>query len=329
MDATLKLSNNVLAYADTTISSNPSKRYVDWSRNTTVAVKNPKQESFLMAPGASLTVFDGTVTTSLGNATEFNLTISTLSSDRYRFKWSGVGPNPAFRTDRALTPNGHTFTWVVNINQTVSLTSSTAGEFSAVAVGDTLFVPGVSTGDTAGPFNTLNEGFWTVIGKDGTSTVLQLSRPDDVDFSAFSQVIVSTANTNLAAYTAAGVQVGNSVNISNGFSVPVLKTYVIDRVTPTWFEVISTAALPIAQTGVPTTTGMVFYNQAKVYLKIEADQQSVVRVNGDSTDNNWISPWSPADPTLVAEFSKTGPTWSLVVVNKTTSSLNLFVISAE
>lgn len=327
--ATLRYSSNVLAYDDTQITSDPSKVYVDWSRSITVDVQNPQQVNYTVAPLSSLTVFDGTRSTSISGSTQFNLAISTLSSDRYRFTWSGIGTNPAFRTNRNLTPVGHTITWGVNVNQTASLTSSAVGEFTAVVVGDVLFVPGVTTGDIASPFSVLNEGFWSVIAKDGASTVLQLARPSGTDFSAFGQAVVSTANTNLIAYSSAGVQVGDSVSISVGFSAPVLKTFIVDVVTPTWFEVVSTAALPVAETAVPTATGMIFYTNGKRFIKIEADQKSVVRTNGDSTDNTQLEPWYVGDATFVAEYVKTGPTWSLVVVNKSTNEMSLLVISVQ
>lgn len=327
MDAQLRFSSNVLAFADTEITSDPTQRYVDWSRSTVVDVENPQQYSRVIAPGDTLEIFSGVRATSINGTTEFDLTLSTLSEDRYRFTYNGTGANPAFRTNRNLTPNGHTLTWVVNINETLTLTSSQAGEFSAVQSGDVLFVPGVSTGDSAGPFNVLNEGFWEVVS--ATGTTLQLVRPDGTSFSGYSQVVVSTANSNLMAYSAAGVQVGDTVDISIGFSSPVLKAFTIDRVTPGWFEIISTSALPVAETGAPTASGMLFYSNAKRFIKIESDQECIVRVNGDTSNYCRVSPWTAGDSSYVGEFVKVGPTWSLSVVNRSSSSLNLTVITVE
>ena len=293
------------------------------------AIKDPKEHSVQVAPNSTYTVFNGTVATGINSATQFLLSISTLSSDRYRFTWTGTGAAPAFRTDRALSPNGNTYTWLVNSNQTVSLTSDLVGDFTAMLAGDTLFVPGTSTGDIPGPFNPLNEGDWLVISKNLTSTVLQLARPSGADFVGYGQVVLSTANTDLVAFSSTGVQAGQVVSISNGFSSSAQKTFVVDKVSSTWFEVISTSPLSVAEVAVPGVTGMSFYSEAKKFLKVEVDQESVVRLNGDTSNVNQTSPWVAGNPDQVAEFMKVGPVWSLVIVNKSDVPMNVLVISAS
>lgn len=329
MNATLKFSSNVLAFADAQISSNPARRHVDWSRTTSASVENPEEFSMVVAPNSAYTVFDGTIATGIDAATEFLLSISTLSNDRYRLTWTGIGAAPAFRTDRVLAPNGKTYSWIVNSNQTVSLTSDDAGDFAAVVAGDTLFIPGSTTGDPVSPFNALNEGEWLVLSKDGTSTVLQLARPVGVDFSAYGEITVATSNDQLLAYSAAGVQAGDVAAISDGFSVSVQKTYIVQRVTPEWFEIISTSPLPVAEIAVPSVSGMAFYLDSKRFLKIEVDQEAVIRLNGDTGNTNQLSPWVAGSTSQVAEFIKVGPVWSLVVVNKSAVPMNLLVISAS
>jgi hypothetical protein len=324
-----RYSSSVLTYQDQGINSNPSKTYTDWSRTTLLSVENPKENRYVVDPGDTLSVFSGIRSTSISGTTEFLLTISPLSSDVYRFTWDTVGTNPAFRVNRNLTCNTHTLTLAVNINQTVSLTSSNAGDFSAVVVGDTIFIPGVSTGDIASPFNSLNEGYWQVIGKDGPGTVLQMIRPTGTSFSAYAQAVLQTTNLQILAYSAAGVQVNDKVNISAGFSTPVLRTFTVSAVTPTWFEVVSTDPLPVIETAVPTAAGMIFYSTAKQFIKVEADQECVLRMNGDTSDYMRLSPWAAGDPDQVSEFVKVGPTWSLDVVNKSTASLNVLIISVE
>lgn len=329
MIANFRYSSSVLAYLDSNINSNPSKIYTDWSRTTLLSVENPKENQYVVDPGATLSIFSGIRSTSIDGTTEFLLTISPLSSDTYRFTWDTVGTNPAFRVNRNLTCNAHTLTIALNINQTASLTSSNAGDFSAVLVGDTIFIPGVSTGDIASPFNSLNEGYWQVIGKDGPGTVLQMIRPTGTSFSGYGQAVLQTTNVQILAYSSAGVQVGDMVNISAGFSTPVLKTFAVSAVTPAWFEITSTDPLPVVETAVPTAAGMIFYSTSKQFLKVEADQECVLRMNGDTSDFMRLSPWAAGDPDQVSEFVKVGPTWSLTVVNKSTASLNILVLSCE
>lgn len=329
MDATLKFSSNVLCFADTNISSNPAKRHVDWSRSTTATVEDPRQFSLQIAPNSSETIFDGTVSSGIDADTEFLLSISTLSNDRYRFAWTETGGAPAFRTNRNLAPDGNTYTFAVNSNQTVSLTSDATDDFLNVQAGDILFVPGTTTGDSAGPFDPLNEGEWVVLSKDNDNVVLQLARPTGVDFAGYGEVVVATADSQLLAYSSAGVQVGQVVDISDGFSATTQKSYTVERVTPTWFEVISTSPLPVAEVAVPGVSGMLFYSDSKRFVKVEVDREAVIRLNGDDSNYNKLSPWVAGSTSQVAEFVKVGPTWSLVIVNKSAVTMNVLVITAS
>lgn len=331
MDALLNINSQVLAYADATTSSNPSLKYVDWRRSLSgIVVKNPKTESYVVDPVSSKLIFDGTRSTSIDGTTQFSLALSTIAgtTDRYRFT-STAGTSPAFRTDRALTNNGQTLTWVLQTNQSVTVASDVVGAFAAVQVGDTVFVPGTTTGDSATVFNTANEGFWVVLAKDGPGTTIQLVRPVGTDFSGASEATTCTANTQFQAYSSSGVQVGDKVDISAGFATSVLKTYEVIMVTPKIIEVKSSLALP-AQTGIiPTASGMVFYSAAKRYLRVEVDQECAIRLNGDSGNTVRMSPFSAGDSTQVAFFEKVGPSWSLTVVNRSQSPCNVTVIGAE
>jgi len=324
MDAKLNLTSNVLAFSDVNVTSNPSLRQIDWSRFHQVDVSNPKTDIFDLAPGETLTLFNGTRSTSINGSTDFDLTLSPLASTRYRFTWGGAGANPAFRTDRGLALDTETVTVVINNNYTATFTT-TAGGFSGMVAGDIVFIPGTTTGDTAGPFSSDNEGYWNVLSIDGTNTTIQLSRSGD-SFSGVSEVVILTDDSELQAFSSTGLQVGDKVNISSGFSTTVQGTYEVDTVNPKWFEVLSTDTLPVSETAVPTASGMIFYTSAKRYIKLEADQACVVRANGASDSTQAVEPWNSEAP---GEYSKTGPTWSLSVENKSASTLNLVVLSAE
>jgi hypothetical protein len=328
MNGTLKLNSNIQAYADIGETSNPTKRYVDWSTKRSYPVKNPKSDPHTVDPGASLTLFSGIRSTSIDNTTEFALSLSTLASDRYRFAWTGVGTAPALRTNRGLTLATHAVTMTANANLTLTM-AATAGDFTNVQVGDTVFLPDTTTGDAASPFSPLNTGYWFVLSKSLDNGTLQLSRPIGSSFLGYSEVVTVVSNPQVVAFSAAGVQVGDSVNISAGFNGVIPGTYAIVAVTATWFEVIATQPLPISATAVPGVAGMIFYTDAKRYIRVEADQFCIVRLNGDTSDINDVTPWSAGDPEQTGWFEKCGPCWSAVVVNKSSSPLNIYFISAE
>ena len=326
--AKLRLSSNILAYADQNINSNPAKRYTDWSRVVFQDINNPKENQLMLDPGETLSIFSGLRSTNIDNTTQFLLSISSLSPDLYRFTYQS-GTLPLFRTDRGLALNGQTLTLLVNANQTLQITSSTTGAFASVVIGDTIFIPGVSTGDTAGPFNPLNEGEWQAIGLDSTNTILQLVRFPGSAFSAYGQAVVVTANSQFQAFSAAGVQIGDTVSVSMGWALPVLRTFVVEDVNPKWIQFSSTLPLPVAQVGTPTAAGMIFYSNAKRYIKVEADQECVLQQNGDTSHLCRLSPWQAGDSNNVAQYEKVGPTWSLTIINMSSVQANVLIVTVE
>lgn len=305
------------------------RKHVDWRRALQgMQVQAPQDPVYRIPPGATQTIFNGVRSTSLDNTTQLTLSLSPLASNRYRFTWTG-GTAPVFRTDRALATAGHTLTLALPGNGTMSVSSSTVGDFASVQVADSVWIPGATTGDPAGPFDELNTGLWTVLAKDGTSTQLQLQRPAGSDFAAFAQAVVVVANSNFQAFSAAGVQVGDKVDISAGFSTPVLQTFTVDRLTAKWFEALATGPLPIAQVATPGTAGIQFYVSTKRVVYVEVDQEAILRFNGDTSNTGRISPFAAGSPDGVGWDTRSGPVWQLDIVNRSTETMNALVISAE
>lgn len=305
------------------------RKHFEWKRSTMgVQCVSPQDPVYRIAPGATQNIFSGIRATSLDNTTQLTLTLSPLASNRYRFTWTG-GTNPVFRANRNLTLNTHTVTVVVASNGTANFTSSSAGDFTTVQIADTLFIPGVSTGDPAGPFDELNVGTWTVIGKDNTSTTLYLQRLPDTVFQALAQTVTITNNNQIQAFTSTGLSVDDKVDITAGFSAPVQQTYLVDTVTANWFEVLATGPLPSFQVAVPTTTGIQFYTSSKKFVYLELDQEAIVRFNGDTSNTGRVSPLDPGMPEGVGWIGKSGPVWQLDVVNRSTETMNVVVISVE
>lgn len=327
MDGTLKLLNNTLAFADVGADSNPMRRFFDWRANRSYAVKNPTGIPHAVDPGASLNLFSGVRSLSTDGTTALRLDLSPLASTRYRFTWTG-GTDPVLRQARALILSGRNVVVVVNSNLSVTFTTQ-AGDFGVVQVGDVIFIPDTTTGDAAAPFNPLNTGYWSVLAVDGAGAWVQLARPTGAGFLAYPETVAVTANAQVLAYGAAGVQVGDSVNLSAGFTAPVQGAYQIVAVTSKWFEVVATQPLPSAISATPGAAGFQVYTSAKRYVRFEADQSCCIRLNGDTGNSNQLTPWAPADPDQTASYEKVGPCWSATVVNLSSQSLNILFLSAE
>lgn len=309
-----------------TATQNPQRRFVDWSRHIVgVKVDQPSVREYIAQPGELLNIFSGVRSTSIDGTTAFGLTLNPVKSSTYRMTHS-AGTAPAFRTARVYAPSGVLHTLTVNNNSTLEMQIG-AGNFNA-QVGDTVFIPHTTTGDSASPFNVSNVGFWIVIGATATKMVLQ--RRVGEAFSGVSEAVTPTLNSQLIIFSATGVQVGDTMEVSGGFANPTQKSFVVAEVTADWVEFVSTAPLPLESGVIPTASGLVFYYDSKRFLRIETDQDAVVRLNGDVGSTNRLSPRVPGDPESVAHFEKWGPVWDLKVLNRsTTSSMVVTVISAE
>lgn len=329
MDGFLTITNRALAFSDVEATSQPQLKEFDWTYTGAKALpcQDPKSHGGKIPAGGSQIVFDGSRATTLDGTTAFGVALSPLDAGtRYRFSWTG-GTNPSLRTDRGLTLSGQTATVAVNADSTVNLTLG-GGTFAGVIAGDTVLIPGVGTGDAANVFSEVNVGFWVVIAAI-SATNLQLARPAGASFSATGETVTLASNAQLRAYSADGVQAGDSAQISAGFAPASRRTYVVDVVTSTYFEVVSTAAIATEAGVLPGAAGLVFYTDGKRFLRVEVDQEAIVRVNADTSDNNWISPFQPGDRRQMGEFEKTGPVYKLVVVNKSSVVLNFIGLSAR
>jgi hypothetical protein len=319
MSAILSLYSLTLAHGDAVPNNNPSLRFVDWKRaHKGVSVENPRIEAIALPPGAEKLVFNGVRTTDIDGTTALDL--EPIAANRYRLTHS-AGTDPGFRVDRGLDLTGVQISFLAQANGSILATAGAGFPFLDLQVGD-----GVYVGPGSG-FDAMNQGFWTVLGSDGSGVEVVLVR--DGDFLGLSEVATPSAPGQILGYSQAGVQVGDKLNLSAGFAATAQKTYEVLEVTSNWVTIFSSTPLA-TQTGVtPGAAGMQFYTGSKRFLRIEADQETVLKLNGDTGSLLRLSPWQAGDPEQVAEFTKVGPTWSLTVVNRSAQTLNLTVISAE
>lgn len=323
IDATLTVLSKCLAYSDTSSQSNPKLRHFDWARSTeSVAVRNPRNVPLTVEPQEEVTVFNGVRSTSIDGTTQMTLSLSPLSSSRYRLSWDGVGTAPAFRTDRGLALSGTTVGIVVNPNATVTATSLTGG-FAGVLAGDALFIPGPTTGDSATPFSPLNEGLWTVM--TASSTDLVMRRPTGTDFVGVAESVSVLSDLSMQAFSAAGVQIGDELDITAGFVASTRNTYEIVAVTPEWVEFTYTAPLAVESNVVVTATGVSVYSAAVRWARIESDQECAIRLNGDTGSYVRVSPCQGTP----GWFEKFGTVYSLKIVNLSGNTASVIVFSAE
>lgn len=327
MQATLNLATKIIAYGDQTVSSNPRLRFVDWLRDMSgIQVSDPRSESHRLEVGATKTIFDGVRTTNLDGSHTFSISLlATEQASRYRLTTTSA-TDPEFRIGRALAGNTFDLTFTVNSNGTVTLVSSDP-LFGSVVAGDEVFIPHLSTGDNANVISASNAGYWVVLSVSST-TQLVMSRAAGEDFEGVSETVTLTDDDQIRAYTAAGVQVGDALDISGAFSLAARRTFEVAAVTDAFIEFVSTSPLPDENGIVPTAGQMVVYEEIKSFLFIESSQEVAVRLNGDTGDTQRITPVD-ASAGKPGVYMKFGPAWSLTLVNRSSSAADVTIIHAQ
>lgn len=302
-------------YSDSNSSNNPSLSNFKWARNiNAIPAANPISEGITLAPGESRVLFDGTRTISQDNTTNYKIELKPLSSNTYILSAvSGTLPN--FRTPRSTGADATTQVTVTRNGPLATFTSTggTPFNFAAVQVGDY-----VRIGDQ---FNQLSQGEYKILAKTTTSFTIE-----NTAASAEGPITLgSTFADQIQIYSAAGVQVGDILVISQGFSVVTRGSYKVTSVGANFVEFYSTAVLPEEDN--IQTTGIAFYSSAKNLVYLETNQKSSVLING--TDVSKIEPFIINDSTQPGVFMLKSTIFSLEVQNTSTDTALLFLATIE
>lgn len=317
----------LLAYDDLPNNSNPLLAGINRRPSLiNIPCDNPQTLKFDLGAGLTVTSFNGTRTLGVDGTTAFSLTLSPANPSTYRLLNTG-GTAPVFRTARTVPVSSVVLTLAVGANLAMTITAATGTPFSTVQVGDTLLIPGVSTGDPASPFNALNEGLWYVLTT--SNTILTVSRDPSGVFSGISEVVTPAANAQFLVYSSDNVQIGDTIGLSAGFATSALHSYNVTNVTSNWVEFSSSTPLG-NQTGIiPTATGLAIYTNAKRFVYIESDQEIVYQLNGDSSLVNKITPLIAGVQFQEGTFHKWGSVWQLVLINKSSNIAHLTICTVE
>lgn len=319
----LTIALRVLAFEDDAPSNNPKRRTVDEDRyHEGMVTRRAESKGRTLAPGEEMVFFDASRSTAVDNTTQLALTLSPLAPDRYRLAWTTTGTNPAFRVERAFGASGQALTLTVNSNATLTVTGA-GPTYTTVSVGDVVLIPGTVTGDAAGPFNFLNVGYWAVIGR--TTTSLTLTRPAGEGFSAVTETVTPGAD-QFIVFAPTGVQAGDVLSLSAGFSSNALRKYGVLAVAPKWVD-LQTSTPVAAETAVTTAAGLAVYSEARTWTYIETDQLVVVRYNGDTGATNEIEPIEAATKSKTGFDLKRGSVWKVSILNKAAVVANVAVTS--
>lgn len=325
MNSVLNIIQQLLSYSPIQgTTENPSQRNFDWTRKVyNISINNPLSDQKVIAPGASFTIFNQLESNPLDNTSVLSIAIINPTSSIYRL--SVTAGTSGFRTARSLS--NITAAVVAVNNNALATFDFTGATLSGVVVGDIMRISGVATyEDPPHAFNPLNSGIWVIVAVSGTKVtcVRQVGQP----FSGVAESIAINPS-DVKIYSSSGLQIGSKMSINGGFSFVSQKTYVIQDVTPTTIDFVSTDYIPEESSIAYATNNITFYTNTKRLIYIEADQKCVVRFNADSSDNNIIEPIVAGDSGLVGYLHKFGSTYACTIINKSVMPLNLKYFTAE
>lgn len=191
---------------------------------------------------------------------------------------------------------------------------------------------GVVVGDNViigSNFNPLNQGTFQVIAVTSTSfTVENLTGVNEGPI-----VLGSGFASQISIFGSAGVQVGDTLVISGGFSAAIQGSYEITAVSAESVQFSSTSLLP--SQGPVTTEAITIYSNAKTLVYIESDSILDVILNG--VDIGQIEPFmisNAALPSLPQQavpgiFMLKSTVWSLSVTNNGLNTANIYFAAVE
>ena len=320
----LTVVQSILAYSNAQgVSSNPLQKSADWtSRLQNLTVSAVTSDTDVVQPAQEIVLFDGTQAMSQAlNPSNSVLTLVLISNTSSNYRLNIDAGDGLFRVRRAVQSTLTTSSSIavtVNNNAIANFVISGAGSFAAAQVGDILKIKGPSTGDSSGNlFNPINSGYWVIL--NASSTTITARRMAGQPFSGVSETVLLSSNpqTHLDVYSAQGVQLGDTLNISGSTLVSSSAgQYTVTQVSPTSIDFVS--ANPLAnQSGVSVASAsdILFYSNAKKLVYIESDQPIAIKYNLDTSENNRVDPIEVGSDYLPGYSHKWGRTWSCSVKN--------------
>jgi len=315
--STLKTLVFLQSYEDGFTSNSPLKRNFQWTRETQLSTSAALSETFQIAPQSTQTLFSGTRVLTQDGTTQYSLA-PVFASDLYQLTNTG-GTVPGFRVLRTIATDATTQV-TTSLNGpvlTFAFTGGTLPNLSSVQPGDEVLIGNL--------FNQLNQGIWQIISKTTTSISV-------VNQSGYIQGPITLGSgfaTQLRIFSSTGVQVGDTLVISSGFSPVSWGSYIVTQVTDYYLQFSYTGSLP---TEGPITTEVAVYSMAKTTIYLETDQNVELLING-AVSGPIVSPMvSPTTRTTIifpGLFLMNGTVWSLSLVNNSITPANVTLLSAE
>ena len=309
--AKLNILTSIQIYKDSSPTNNPLQSTANWtSSNIGVEVSEPETKNLIVASQQRETLFSGVVETSVDNTTTFDLLKKSGVSNTYILRHNS-GTAPEFRQERAILVDNTTELSVSKSGSLVTLTHTggAAPDFSSVIFGDVIVL--------GNSFDVFNRGRFKVL----NSTVNSITFENIV---GVAENITLSDSSDLQIFSADGVQVGQKVKISAGFSVYSQDVYEITEVLPDSIEFNSGKQLPEED---DILSQIVVYKNSKSIIYLEYDKQCTLIVNG--VERKGLKPLSIGTKKTSGIALEVSDIYSAEIKNESLDQMNVLMITAE
>jgi len=316
----LNLLVHINGYEDENCTNNPSRNNFKWNRDTQgVDIEEPSSKSISLAPGQTHSLFSGAVVTSDDGTTTWDIALKAGTTNTYRISLNS-GTAPEFRTARTTGADATTAVTVTK-NAKVLTFTSTAGTALDLIAGGAIVGDIVRIGSS---FNAVNQGKYTIIALSATS----LSIENESGQAEGPIVLGASFEDELSVHSQNGVQIGDKVDIVDGFSPVSRNTYEITDATPEYIEFFSLDSLP-AETAISNSPAALFiYRDAKQFIYVETNQKILLKLD-NGTITKTIEPLTAGTTKKPGMFLATGTVKSAEIENTSQSFASIFYVTAE
>ena len=304
------------AYSDYISSNDPSLNNFKWLRKVdALCVNNPTSYSFTLAPGESKDLFNKTRTLTQDGTTQYQLSLKAGSTGTYILQCVG-GTSPQFRTLRSTGADATTQV-TVSVNAQILTFASTGGTSlnlisGGVIVGDQVYI--------GSAFNAVNQGLFTVI----AVTTNSLSVVNNQGVAEGPITLGSDFVDQIRVFSAAGVQINDTVRIFGGFSPVSLNSYSITYVQDDMVQFFFTGALPEETV---TTDSVAVYEDAKKLVYLESSQPCALTINNAAQGS--VQPIIDGQISRPGMFLRSDVIWQMSIQNSGIAPSTIYISTVE
>lgn len=319
MSEKMNLLVNINGYSDLNASNSPSLNNVNWCRDMQgIDITDPVSTSIKLPAGESAILFSGNVTSSDDATTTWDIALKSGTSNTYVISHN-AGTAPDFRTPRTEGSDATTQVTVTKNAKLLTFSSTGGTAFNLIA-------GGVQVGDIArigSSFNVANQGTYKILAVTATSFTVE----NESGLAESSITLGASFADEINIYSSAGVQIGDKINIIDGFSSVTHGTFEISDVSHDYLEFESVSSLP-EETGISNSpAAFLIYRDLKQFLYIESDQKLEITLNSSNTVT--LNTMNSGIEKKNGVFMNSGSIYSATIENKSQNIASVFYISAE